>query len=535
LLIVFLRVLDLAKALLLLNKLYLLFVKNLGATAKMPDQKKCYIKNPAKTAPDCTVVIFGAGGDLTSRLLLPTLCHLGDDGLLPENFNVIGVAGHDYDDQSFRDYALNDIKTDYAHILAPKLHYVKGRFEQEQTFQDLKVRLDNLRLEKKASANYIFYLATPPQTFLVLIKNLYNLGLFDESEGFRRVIIEKPFGHDLESAIILNRAILELINEHQVFRIDHYLGKETVQNLLAFRFANGIFEPIWNHHYIDHVQITVAESLGVGLRGNYYDEAGALRDMIPNHAFQLLSLIAMEPPISFGSTAVRDEKAKLLRSIKYLSPEEVLTETVRAHYSAGTINNNHVVAYRDEPKVDAQSMTETYVAMKLLINNWRWAEVPFYIRTGKRLKRRMSEIAIEFKKAPSRMFEKTHTQELSSNVLVLHLQPEEGISLRFGAKIPGPGVSIGDVNMSFAYKDYFGLRAGTGYETLLYDCMMGDQTLYQRADMVESGWRVVQPILDLWSALKLDPFPSYKAGSEGPKEADSLLEKDGRMWRPMAE
>jgi glucose-6-phosphate 1-dehydrogenase len=509
----------------------------------MADPKKCYVGTLAKPAPDCVMVIFGAGGDLTSRLLLPTICHLGGDGLLPHNFNLVGVAGLDYDDKSFRDYLLHDIAekvknqaaSKCGERLSQKVHYVKGRFENEETFLKLKSRLSDMAKNEKASKNYIFYLATPPNTFLPIIKSLHALGLFDESEGFRRVIIEKPFGHDLDSAIELNKAILGLIDENQVFRIDHYLGKETVQNLLAFRFANGIFEPIWNHHYIDHVQITVAESSGIGMRGNYYDHAGALRDMIPNHAFQLLSLIAMEPPISFESTAVRDEKAKLLRSIKCFSLEDVLTEAVRAQYGPGEINGEKVLAYKEEAKVSATSTTETYAAMKLLINNWRWAGVPFYIRTGKRLKKRVTEIVIAFKKAPSIMFQETQTQEVSANLLILHIQPEEGISLRFGAKVPGPLVRIGDVDMRFKYKDYFGLKLGTGYETLLYDCMMGDQTLYQRADMVESGWRVVQPILDVWGALKPIYFPTYESNSEGPSEADRLLEKDGRAWRLMEE
>lgn len=507
------------------------------------NDKKCYVGTKGKPAPDCVMVIFGAGGALTSRLLLPTICHLGGEQLLPENFNVVGVAGHDYNDESFRDYLLHDIAekvhnceaADFGKTLSGKVHYVQGRFESEETFEILKARLESMTKKEKASQNYIFYLATPPSTFLSIIKSLHSLGLFDEEEGFRRVIIEKPFGHDLESAIELNNSILELIGEHQIYRIDHYLGKETVQNLLAFRFANGIFEPIWNHHYIDHVQISVAENSGVGLRGNYYDHAGALRDMVPNHLFQLLSLIAMEPPISFESTAVRDEKAKLLRSIKLFTPEDVLTHAVRAQYGPGEISHKNVRGYTDEERVAPNSTTETYVAMKLLIDNWRWADVPFYLRTGKRLKKRVTEIAIQFKKAPSIMFQKTRTEELSPNLLVIHIQPEEGISLRFGAKVPGPTVRIGDVNMRFQYKDYFGLKAGTGYETLLYDCMLGDSTLYQRADMVETGWRVVQPILDVWSAIKPKCFPTYEAGSQGPVEADRLLEKDGRSWRNMAE
>lgn len=506
---------------------------------KMGEDNKFYGKGKTIPAKDCTMVIFGACGDLTTRLLLPTICHLGSEGLLSDKFKVVGVAGHDHDDESFREYLLEDVASkvkdfeaaEYAKKLSSKLHFVKGRFEDDDLFERLKKRLEEL-FKQGASENIIFYLAVPPQMFLMVIDGLYRHGLTKETaHAFRRVIIEKPFGHDLDSAIKLNKDILKLIKEHQIYRIDHYLGKETVQNLLAFRFANGIFEPIWNRQYIDHVQITVAESAGIGQRGGYYDFAGALRDMVPNHVFQLLSLIAMEPPISFESGPVRDEKAKLLKSIKCFSPEGVLQNTVRGQYDTGLIGETQVCAYQMEDKVAKNSSTPTYVAMKLEIDNWRWANVPFYIRTGKRLKKRVTEIAIQFKKAPSMMFQHTQTEELSANLLILHIQPEEGISLRFGAKVPGPMVRIGDVNMRFDYKDYFGLKAGTGYETLLYDCMMGDSTLYQRADMVEYGWRIVQPILDVWDALKPRDFPNYKAGSWGPKEADLLLNKDNRSFR----
>jgi glucose-6-phosphate 1-dehydrogenase len=516
-------------------------IKNKAMSKNMIDPNNYLDKDKARRAPDCVIVIFGAGGDLTRRLLLPTICHLGGDGLLSDNFNLVGVAGHDYNDTSFREYLLRDIAENvndkkaalYGESLSHRVHYVKGRFENDETFINLSKRLDDMSKKEGASSNYIFYLATPPNTFFTVIKALFDQGMLDEHHGFRRVIIEKPFGHDLDSAIRLNRSIAEVLSEHQIFRIDHYLGKETVQNLLAFRFANGIFEPIWNHHYIDHVQITVAESSGIGSRGKYYDQAGALRDMIPNHAFQLLSLIAMEPPISFESRSVRDEKAKLLRSIECYLPEDVLTRVVRAQYGRGEVKQKNVPAYREEENVNHNSITETYVALKLMIDNWRWNSVPFYIRTGKRLKRRMTEIAIQFKKAPAVMFQKTQAPNLSPNLLVLHIQPEEGISLQFGAKIPGPLVKIGDVNMSFRYKDYFGLKPGTGYETLLYDCMMGDGTLYQRADMVESSWKVVQPILDVFNALKPKSIPHYDAGSAGPKEAERLLEGDGRSWRSL--
>ena len=345
------------------------------------------------------------------------------------------------------------------------------------------------------------------------------------------MVIEKPFGNDLESARGLNRDLLKTLSEKQIYRIDHYLGKETVQNILVFRFSNGIFEPIWNRRYIDHVQITVAESLGVERRGGYYDHAGALRDMVPNHILQLVTLTSMEPPISFQADAVRDEQAKILHAIQAIAPEDVLTRAVRGQYAAGTEEDAHVAGYREEPLVSPQSSTETFVALKFSIDNWRWADVPFYIRTGKRLPKRVTEIAIQFRRAPFVLFRDTPVERLTPNLLVLHIQPDEGISLRFGAKIPGPLVRVGAVDMDFAYVDYFGSEPSTGYERLLYDCMIGDATLFQRADMVEAGWSAVAPILDVWKALPARSFPNYDAGSWGPKEADDLLKRDGRSWR----
>ncbi|HEV2123125.1 MAG TPA: glucose-6-phosphate dehydrogenase, partial [Chloroflexota bacterium] len=347
---------------------------------------------------------------------------------------------------------------------------------------------------------------------------------------WRRVIVEKPFGHDLDSARALNREISQVLNERQIYRIDHYLGKETVQNILVFRFANGIFEPIWNRRYIDHVQITVAESVGVEQRGDYYEGTGALRDMVPNHILQLISLTAMEPPISFDANDVRDEQAKVLNAISQHSPEEWLRRAVRGQYAAGIVDGRRVPAYRSEPKVAPDSRTETFVALKLNIDNWRWAGVPFYLRTGKRLPQRVTEIAIEFRRAPFILFRNTPVNRLAPNRLVLHIQPEEGISLRFGAKVPGSTLRLGEVDMDFAYADYFGSVPSTGYERLLHDCMIGDQTLFQRADMVEAGWSVVEPILDLWQAVPPRTFPNYPSGAWGPKEADELLTRDGRQW-----
>jgi glucose-6-phosphate 1-dehydrogenase len=378
--------------------------------------------------------------------------------------------------------------------------------------------------------NCFYYLATAPGFFSPIVKLLGAAKMTDESTGWRRVIIEKPFGRDYDSACQLNNEIREVLKEKQIYRIDHYLGKETVQNIMVFRFSNGIFEPIWNRRYIDHVQITVAETVGVESRGGYYEAAGTLRDMVPNHIFQLISLTAMEPPISFDADVVRDEQAKILKAIAPMSPEEVLTRSVRGQYGEGFNGEEHMPAYRSEAGVSPTSRTETFVALKLFIDNWRWADVPFYIRTGKRMPKRATEIAIQFKRAPLLLFRKTNVEELTPNRLVLHLQPDEGIELSFGAKIPGPLVRIGGVKMNFEYKDYFGTTPSTGYERLLYDCMLGDATLFQRSDMVETAWGVVAPIQDVWEALPPRKFPNYAAGTWGPEEAEELLTNDNRRW-----
>jgi glucose-6-phosphate 1-dehydrogenase len=377
----------------------------------------------------------------------------------------------------------------------------------------------------------LYYLATAPRFFTPTVDQLGQAGLvIEEDDSWRRVIFEKPFGSDYDSAKALNRDIKRVLAERQVYRIDHYLGKETVQNILVFRFANGIFEPLWNHRYIDHVQITVAENLGVEDRGGYYDKSGAMRDMVPNHIFQLITLTTMEPPVSFDADAVRDEQAKALRSLTPLTPEEVLQATVRGQYGEGSIDGEAVAGYRQEKDVPADSTTETFVAMKMTLDNWRWAGVPIYLRTGKRLPMRATEIVIQFCRAPFMLFRKTDVGRLPPSRLILRLQPDEGISLSFGAKVPGPIVKIGDVNMDFKYKDYFGTTPSTGYERLLYDCMLGDATLFQRADMTEQSWKVVAPIMDVWKALPPRDFPNYAAGTWGPKAADELLSRDGRKW-----
>jgi glucose-6-phosphate 1-dehydrogenase len=494
----------------------------------------------SRPAPPCAMVIFGATGDLTKRKLLPALYNLAAEGLLPEGFAVVGVGRSPHSEDEFRAQMKEDLRhfatmeIDEAKLewMVRRLYYVAGDAADPETFERLAEMLAKLDAELGTSGNVLFYLAVPPSVFAEHIHGLGESGLTREEEGrWRRVIIEKPFGHDLESARTLNQEIREVLDEKQIFRIDHYLGKETVQNIMAFRFANGIFEPIWNRRYVDHVQITVAETVGVEGRGAYYEEAGALRDMVQNHMFQLLALTAMEPPVSFAADAVRDERVKALRGIRPFSPEDVLRCTVRGQYGEGVIDGEHVPAYRAENSVAPSSSTETFVALKLSVDNWRWADVPFYLRTGKRLPKRVTEIAIQFKRAPLMLFRDTSVERLSPNLLVMKIQPDEGISLRFEGKVPGPQMRLGTVRMHFEYADYFGTQPHTGYETLLYDCMFGDSTLFHRSDMVEAGWCVVQPILDVWKALPPRNFPNYAAGTWGPKDAEELIQKDGRKWR----
>lgn len=488
----------------------------------------------------CAMVIFGAGGDLTKRKLIPAIYNLAKGTLLPEQFAIVGVSVEPFTTEQFREQATKDI---HEFSTAPvdkaswdwfvnRIYYLSGDFNDAQLYQKLTEMLKKVDQEQNTQGNCLFYLATSPKFFTLVVKRLGESGLTKQGERqWRRVVIEKPFGQDLPSAVALNRDILEVLDEKQVFRIDHYLGKETVQNILAFRFANGIFEPVWNRRYVDHVQVTVAEELGVELRGGYYDHAGALRDMVPNHIFQLITLTAMEPPISFDADQVHDEQTKVLRAVQQLSPERVLDQAVRGQYSEGVIHGKRVPAYRIEPNVDPHSNTPTYVAMALHIDNWRWAGVPFYLRTGKRLAQRLTQIVIRFRRPPFVLFRKTSVNNIAPNELVISIQPDEGISLSFEAKVPGPVVRLGAVNMDFQYSDYFGTTPSTGYETLLYDCMMGDSTLFQRADMVEAGWAAVQPALDVWNALPPRDFPNYAAGTWGPEAADELLRREGREWR----
>jgi glucose-6-phosphate 1-dehydrogenase len=500
------------------------------------------MESQARPADPCVLVIFGSSGDLTKRLLIPALYNLRRAGLLPEAFAVIGVSRQaiaqetlrrDFD-TSLRGSRNGEVVEDDLNWLAERLYHQPGEFNDPATFKNLAQLLARTDLAHHTGGNCLFYLATPPQVFGPIVHRLGDAGLVREERGYwRRVIIEKPFGRDLSSAQALDRDILGVLAEDQVYRIDHYLGKETVQNILVFRFANGIFEPLWNRNHIDHVQITVAETLGVERRGKFYDATGALRDMVPNHLFQLLTLTAMEPPTCFGAEAVRSEKSKVLESVRSFGPEDALRNVVRAQYGAGLVENKKIGAYRDTADVAPDSVTETYVALKLAIDSWRWAGVPFYLRTGKALAARRSEIAIQFKQAPFALFRDTPVERLTPNDLILQIQPEEGMMLRFSAKVPGPNVHMDGVEMKFNYQDHFNAAPSTGYETLIYDCMIGDATLFQRADNIEAGWRVVQPALDAWANDRAERLPIYPAGSGGPSEADALLARDGRRWRPI--
>ncbi len=503
-----------------------------------PEKETPAVETTLQTAPPCIMVIFGAAGDLTKRKLIPALYNLKHSNLLSDNFAVIGIARAEMNDEEFRtrlgddmrEFATDDIDLKEWKWLEERLYYLSGDFNDDQTYSRLKEVLEKLDKERQGDGNYFFYLATAPDYFAPVVQQLGAVGLTgEENNQWRRAVIEKPFGRDLESAKKLNQDIKKVLNENQIYRIDHYLGKETVQNILVFRFGNGIFEPIWNRRYIDCVQITAAEKVGVEQRGGYYESAGALRDMVPNHLLQLVTLTAMEPPISFDADAVRDEQTKILHAIQHLSSEEVATRAVRGQYDGGEIEDKKVPAYRQEHNVAPDSKVETYVALKLLIDNWRWADVPFYLRTGKRLAARDTEIAIQFKRAPFVLFRKTPIERLPTNRLVLHIQPDEGISLRFGAKVPGSMMSIGPVDMDFDYEDYFGETPSTGYERLLHDSMVGDATLFQRADQVEAAWRVVAPIQEVWYSQS-PQFPNYKAGAWGPKEADELLGCDSKQW-----
>jgi len=502
---------------------------------------------PERQSDPCVLVIFGASGDLTRRLLVPSLYNLAHDNLLTQNFAVVGMARQESTHEAFRQ-AMHQAIHESSRVgrvdpaiwerLEQRLYYVTAPFQDPAGYTKVAEVLKECDRDWGTRGNYLFYLATPPTFFGEIVQQLGQANLAQEHPedggGWRRVIIEKPFGHDLISARALNRTVLNVFAEHQVYRIDHYLGKETVQNMLVFRFANGMLEPLWNQRYIDHVQITVAETVGVEGRGDYYDTAGLMRDMMQNHMFQLLALVAMEPPYSFAAEAVRDEKAKVLHATRPLSYEEVLTHTIRGQYGPGMADGNPLVAYREEPRVPPTSNTETYAAVKLFIENWRWAGVPFYLRSGKAMPKRLTEVAIQFRQAPHMLFRHAGAMQFQANRLILHIQPREGISWALEAKVPGPAVRLKTVSMDFNYSDFFGTEPSTGYETLLYDAMIGDATLFQRNDIVEAAWNVAMPILDVWQALPARDFPNYPARqSWGPETAEALIHRDGREWRKL--
>ena len=490
-----------------------------------------------RAAEPAAMVIFGATGDLSTRKLLPSIYNLARQRLLPPGFTVVGAAMDQVTPEDFRKHAAAAIREHSRTqpveeaVLKPflkSLDFQTVRFEDDQGFRSLKAKLDQVDSERQTAGNRVFYCATPPPTYPEIARKLKANGLTG-GRGWHRIVVEKPFGADLKSSHDLNRALHEVFEEREIFRIDHYLGKETVQNILAFRFANLIFEPVWNAQHVDSVQITVAEELGVEQRGAYYERAGAMRDIVQNHALQLLTLVCMEPPIAFEADAVRDEKVKVLRAIRPLRGEEVDRQTVRAQYREGWVLGEQVPAYRGEPKVAKDSKTETYAALKLAVDNWRWAGVPFYIRSGKRLPKRVTEIRVRFKLPPHLTFGREATRDLHPNAITLRIQPEEGISLRFGAKIPTAGIRIGSVNMDFLYMSSFLADAPDAYERLLVDCMLGDATLFARIDEVEAAWRLVDPIEERWA----DGHPKlafYDAGTWGPEEADRMLEKDGHQW-----
>jgi len=488
------------------------------------------------------MLIFGASGDLTKRLLVPALYNMACDGLLSDNFAVLGTAMSPFTTETFREHMSSDDQGirkfhtrntfDEAvwNKLVNRFHYAVGSFDNIEDFKILREQVAQLDAQYQAGGNILFYFATSPSFFGTLCDNLHRAG-FKEGPGWKRIIVEKPFGSDLESALRLNEAVLAHWDESQIYRVDHYLGKETVQNLLAFRFSNGMFEPLWNKNFIDNIQFNVCEEVDIGMRGGYYDNSGVLRDMMQNHMFQMLAYLCMEPPSSFKADAIRNEKANLLNAVRIYAPEEVPNHFVRGQYGPSLNTDGKVKpGYRDTQDVNPQSNTETFAAGKLLIDNWRWEGVPIYLRSGKALWKRGTEIVVEFKKAPLALFRGTPVDKLASNRLVFHIQPYQGIELLFQAKVPGPLLGLQKVDMRFSYGNAFNASRYTGYEVMIYSCTNGDATLFSRGDLVEAAWRIAQPILDYWKHNTAPEFPNYTRGTWGPKVASELIKRDGRHW-----
>lgn len=496
-----------------------------------------------KVPEPCVLVIFGATGDLTSRKLIPALYNLAREGLLPKSFACVGFARRDKSNDVFREemkQAINEfsrvkpVDENLWQDFKKQLFYHRSEFDNDEGYEELKKLLATLDKDLGTKGNRVFYLSTPPSYFPDIVKRLYQHNLIynvsEVQDKWSRIIIEKPFGHDLKSAIQLQKELTTYLDESQIYRIDHYLGKETVQNLLVFRFGNPIFEFQWNNHHIDNVQMTVAEEIGIGTRGRFFEEAGMLRDIVQNHMMQLLSIIAMEPPTNLSACSIHDEKVKVLESIRPIPTESIEKFAVRGQYGQGIIDGQEVKGYRQEENVNPQSNVETYVALQFFIDNWRWAQVPFYLRAGKRLPKRVTEIAVTFKRAPGFAFEQKG-KRIASNVIVIRIQPDEGISLRINCKVPGQNSPLQPVKMDFRYGSYFGAAPPEAYERLICDCMAGDGTLFARDDEVLASWKILTPILSYWETIKPYDFPNYPSGSWGPIEAERLLLRDGRDWR----